>query len=57
MDLDAEEPVKYYDDVYFDSDEEEMVCQGLYQYKCLSPKRFCWIFDVHILQGHLCWSS
>ncbi|KAH3848180.1 hypothetical protein DPMN_090539 [Dreissena polymorpha] len=28
MDLDAEEPVKFYDDVYFDSDEEDMVSQG-----------------------------
>lgn len=29
MDLDGEEPVKYYDDVYFDSDEEEMVTAGI----------------------------
>jgi len=28
MDLDEEEPVKFYDDVYFDSDEEEMVTSG-----------------------------
>ncbi|XP_052767309.1 E2F-associated phosphoprotein-like isoform X2 [Mya arenaria] len=28
MDLDTEEPVKFYDDVYFDSDEEDMVNTG-----------------------------